>query len=81
MPTVNVAEPDFSAVARAAQEAEDRGDHEAAAVLDKLARKINASLSNATGRKASSSHPFSFFHPGTSLRWQDIPSTLRSQRA
>lgn len=75
MPQINVSEADFDAVAGAAMDAEERGDIEAAKALDKLARKINATLSAATVIRAFGGTTFG---PRFSRsKWQDMPSTLK----
>jgi hypothetical protein len=71
MPSVNVSEADFAAVAGAAKDAQEAGHHADAGALDKLARKINAALSNETARRASGWGPRL---KGAS--WRNMPSTL-----
>lgn len=73
MASINVSEEDFGAVASAARAAMKRGDHRGAQALDKIARKINASLSGAsvTGLRALAGSP-----RGHGSKWQDMPSTL-----
>ena len=73
MASINISEDDFSAVAGAARDAAKRGDVTEAAALDKIARKINAALSNSGwARKMSRS----MGGTGTALNWTDVPSTL-----
>lgn len=72
MASINISEDDFMAVAMAAHAAKDAGDMDQAVALDKIARKINASLS-AAGTKA-----YAWIGGGKRkpLGWQDMPSTL-----
>ena len=72
MATINVSEDDFRTVASAARDANEAGDREAARKLDKIARKINAALSNAN----TPSSPYGFGRQSKRLTWQDCPSTL-----
>ena len=75
MANVNVGEEDFTWVADAANKAMERGNKEAAEVLDKLARKINAALSIASvSRKMGTFVKNSQVHP---LTWRHVPSTLK----
>lgn len=72
MPSINVGEADFNVLAAAAQAAESVGHLADARLLDKLARKINAALSNARGRKLAR-------HAGdynTPMTWLEVPSVL-----
>lgn len=71
MPSINISEDDFAAVAGAAVEAQMRGDDVEAKALDKIARKINAALSSATVSAISSMGRVT-----RKPRWQDMPSTL-----
>ncbi|MBS3648782.1 hypothetical protein KEU06_09210 [Pseudaminobacter sp. 19-2017] len=71
MASVNVSEAEFMVVAHAAYEAHAHGDTDSAKVLDKLARKINAALSNETTSRAT---PFARVTKPAS--WKDMPSTL-----
>lgn len=71
MPSINVSEADFAAVAGAAQDAQRRGDDAEAKALDKIARKINAALTNVT---VTNSSPFG--RMSGSIKWKDMPSTL-----
>lgn len=68
----NINEEDFCVLARASQAAMDRGDLADAEALDKLARKANASLTNAKYAGAAR------FVSGNVklLRWSSVPSTL-----
>jgi hypothetical protein len=68
MTTINVTNLEFETVAAAAHAARARRDYDGAVVLDKLARKINAALSN--GRRRS------LF--GTKLKWTDVPSVFEN---
>lgn len=73
MANVNVSEADFAAVGAGAWAAKRAGDEEAAAALDKLARKINAALTynnptlTAIGRGG---------FQRQAVRWQDMPSVF-----
>lgn len=69
---ITVTEDDFMAVACAAQDAQDRGDTRTAKVLDKLARKINADLSN----KAVGQMTHGMRVTGKPS-WKAMPSTLK----
>ena len=73
MPSVNVSEKDFMEVADAARQAQARGDKEAAEILDKLARKINAALSvdHPSARIARMASGKS-----SVFTWRDVPSVL-----
>lgn len=71
MPSINISEEDFAAVASAAQEAQGRGDEAEAKVLDKVARKMNAALSSATVSSITA-----FGRVSGKPKWQDMPSTL-----
>lgn len=69
MASINISEADFAVVAHAAMAAKERGDMESALTLDKIARKINASLTNlacARNRRLT----------GKSMTWEEAPSTL-----
>lgn len=67
MANIVITEAEFEAVATAAWDAQDDGDHARAAVLDKLARKINASLSR-TKRAP--------WETGSAFSWKDVDSVL-----
>lgn len=71
MAKINISERDFDTIAAAAWLAKDVGNNTAAAELDKIARKMNASLSRTTlpplARNASSKQ---------SLTWLDVPSVF-----
>ena len=71
MPSINVSEADFGAVASAAMDALQKGDSAQARALDKIARRINASLS---GAKMSQLAPYGLL--GKHLTWRDVPSTI-----
>lgn len=75
MPSISITEHDFEVVAKAANQALERGDSEAAQTLDKIARKINAVL-------AHHQSPVHFLYntKNSRLRWQDVPSTLVEPR-
>lgn len=65
-------EEDFCVLARAAQAAKDRGELTDAQALDKLARKANASLTNAKYAGAAR-----FTSSEVKLaKWSSVPSTL-----
>ncbi len=68
MPNVNLAESDFEALAAAANDAYESGDHQLADRLDKIARKLNAALSR------QSVSPM--FKVGESFGWTDAPTTI-----
>ena len=69
MPSVNITEAEFMVVATAAIEADESGDVDTARTLDKLARKINAALTNANTPKVPG-----FGH--TPITWKEVPSPL-----
>ena len=72
MPSINISEADFGAVAGAALDAEAAGRMDDARALDKIARKINAALT------ARTTLPFAYLTGHRKpVRWQDMPSTLR----
>ena len=78
MPNISISETDFEAVSCAARDAQDAGDTEQANALDKLARKINAALSQQT---VISAFGGTTFGPRTGkARWQDMPTTLKQER-
>lgn len=66
--TINVGEADFEAVFMAAHAAKDSGDDDLAESLDKIARKINASLSGNAVRYPGGRH--------TPTTWRDVPSVF-----
>lgn len=72
MPSINISEDDFTTVALAAYAAKDEGDMRQARALDKIARKINASLSSASTKQ------YGWLTGGKRkpLGWQDMPSTI-----
>lgn len=71
MPSINIGEDDFTAVAMAAMNAKSEGDMGQARALDKVARKINAALTAQTTR------PFAYLTGSRRpVRWQDMPSTI-----
>lgn len=67
MPVVNVSEADFEACFNGAHAARDDGDADTAEALDKLARKINASLSH---------HRLGPTKLSRKLGWEDMPSVF-----
>lgn len=72
MASINVSEDDFSALADAANEAQRRGDTDAAKALDKLARKTNAALTNdAAGKRRFAGGP-----SVGGIKWTQVPSCL-----
>lgn len=73
MANISVSEKDFELLFNAANDANDRGDKSQAKGLDKLARKINAALS-----KTCIEPPLRTGRPHH-LKWQDMPSTLKSK--
>ena len=74
MAHINVSEADFYALARAAREAQRGGDAEQAAVLDKLARKVNAALAAHSPERMTRRRAGLAVAPA--IRWEDTPSTL-----
>lgn len=71
MASINISEDDFNAVAGAAINAKRAGHIKDATALDKVARKMNAALSNAkyaAARWVSGS--------SKTLTWKDVPSTI-----
>lgn len=72
MTSISVTEKDFEVLASAAVDAFERGDEQAAKAIDKVARKINAALSNQAARKAAG--PWA--RGSSNLTWKDVPSTL-----
>lgn len=72
MPSINISESDFIVVANAALDSYYKGDEEEADALDKIARKINASLTNAETRKLAA--PFRH----KAITWEEIPSVLET---
>ena len=75
MASANVSERDFEAVATAAVYALKVGDRENMRVLDKLARKINAAISN---QDLSRSAKITGGMQQTGLAWEDVPSPVES---
>lgn len=74
MASISVSEQDFFDTADAANAASRAGDSVTAGRLDKLARKMNAALSNSRVRNRIGAHR-SF--EGAPLKWYHVPSTLR----
>lgn len=72
MAMINVGEADFDALARAAIEAERRGDIKEAHALDKIARKINLALSTTALSPAARY----MSGPRPKRSWRDMPSVL-----
>lgn len=72
MANINVSEKDFEALATAANDAKLHGDLEQAEALDKLARKVNAALSNAKHIGLRNLGGIR----GKNMTWQEAPSTL-----
>lgn len=72
MPSINISEDDFTAVAMAAMDAKSDGDMDKARALDKIARKINAALTSAGTLQISKIHGM----PRQSVSWQDMPSCI-----
>lgn len=68
MASINVSEDDFMTIACAAMESGNRANAQA---LDKIARKINAALTNEKARKSS---PFG--RMCKAVTWREMPSTL-----
>ena len=69
MPNINVSEADFDVLAKAALDALENGEHEQAAALDKMARKLNAKLSRTATLRG-------WPMQGKPLGWEDVPSVL-----
>lgn len=74
---VTVSEREFVAVAIAAVAAQRLGDNVEAAVLDRLARKINAALSRAQQIPGA----MSLRQTGPGFSWRDVPSVLNGDEA
>jgi hypothetical protein len=72
MPSISITDADFSTLACAAQDAQDRGDEAAAKALDRLARKMNAALSSSTAAQAAGM----FSNKSRKVSWRQMPSTL-----
>lgn len=72
MPSINIGYLDFDAVAAAAVAAQSRGEVTQAQQLDKLARKINAALANASAPRRQAGLAGSAIR----LTWRDAPSVL-----
>ena len=70
MPSISVSEKTFEAIAHAAMTCYINGEYEEAEELDKIARRVNAALSN----ERSKIGPWSKKAKG--LKWQDVPSVL-----
>lgn len=70
MASINVSEADFRAAAAGAWACKAAGDEESAAALDKIARKINAVLTNGTVSRAS---PLKMTDQP---KWEDMPSVF-----
>lgn len=75
MANINVSENDFFLAAGAANRAKDAGDRESAQGLDKLARKINASLSAQSGLRAT--RGLGRLFKTKPFTWRDVPTTLK----
>lgn len=75
MPSINISQADFEAVAGAALDAQDAGKMGQAHALDRIARKINAALSVASTRKFAGALGRMFHHKA--LSWQDVESILK----
>jgi hypothetical protein len=73
MAIMNVSDADFETVARAAWAAKEQGDEAEAEELDKIARKINAALTQQQkmGRRLKG-----IFREVKPLRWGDVPSVF-----
>ncbi len=67
---INISEADFTVLATAAMDAKAAGDMQQAQALDKIARKMNAAISNANAPKIPG------FNPPPGLRWDQVPCTL-----
>jgi ATP-dependent Lon protease len=71
MASINISEQDFDTLFNAAHLAKENGDMELAKKIDKIARKINASLSNAKFSKS----PFKSSRDN--LSWKEINSVFK----
>jgi hypothetical protein len=74
MASISITEQEFGIVAHAARQAERRGDMHDARALDKIARKMNATLTYNTIKRTS---PFVM---AVKPSWRDMPSTLDLKR-
>jgi hypothetical protein len=72
---MRVTEDDYETLHRACLIAWENGDDEHAVKLDKIARKMNAELTNATAIKSS---PFG--RMSGAAKWQDMPSCIPDAR-
>lgn len=79
MASINVGEADFVAVAGAARDAKAAGNMDAARVLDKVARKINAALSSSNATLVTLRR-MSGLPPRAEMSWRDMPSTIDEDR-
>lgn len=80
MASINISEDDFVSVAHAANIANERGDDVQAKALDKIARKINAALTNSNSSLESLRRAAGMGR-GRGPSWQDMPSTIIDSRA
>lgn len=71
MASINISEEDFAAVAWAARDAKRDCLDEVAGKLDKIARKMNAALTNA---RVSALSPFGA--RARPITWEEMPSTF-----
>ena len=72
MASLSVSQKTFELIASAAITCYENKEFEEAHGLDKVARRINAALSN-----ESINHPFGL-RKGQGLKWQDVPSVLEN---
>lgn len=73
MSSINISEADFATVASAAMNAKDKGNLSQAEALDKIARKINAALANASIPKEMRRFAGPY---AVAITWEEVPSTL-----
>lgn len=72
MASINISQEEFAVLAEAANDAKQKGDIAQAEALDKLARKVNASLSNAGMAK----YRIQGLPAPKGMTWEEAPSTL-----
>lgn len=72
MASINISEADFETLATAADDANQKGDMVAAVALDKLARKVNAALANAS----MNGYTLAGARKPKAITWQEVPTTL-----
>lgn len=72
MANVNITEREFELVVGAAWDAKAKGRHDDATALDKLARKMNAALTNQKFPR----HPLA--PPVKPIDWREVPSVFEA---